>query len=310
MLTGYLYVDKPQAKWNRIIDLIITTIFWCIVITITCLVFFKGTITSIKDLAISLFPPFKDRYWYIVSYVFVYFMIPYLNIFIQTLNKQAYKKFLIIILLLTSVAQTFLRTDLFRLNNGSSALWLCICYLIGAYIRKYEDDFVSNKSKWIKILVVSSIFIDIWWNVVEYLFIKFTGKAHLGTFFMNGYYSLLVVLMSISILVIALSIKPNTNKYDKLILSLSKGMFGVYIIHAHCVLWDEVIQVYLKNIWKIIITYNPLLTFLVTLLGILIIVIVTYILEMIRQYLFKILKINDLLGNLSHKLDDKLPLKV
>lgn len=85
MLTGYLCCDRAKIKSKSVIDLIFTTIIYCLIITGIFYAFNLYDIRSsgIKNLIVSLFPPIKGWYWYINSYILVFFMIPYMNKFFK-----------------------------------------------------------------------------------------------------------------------------------------------------------------------------------------------------------------------------------
>lgn len=160
IMTGYLNCNKRALRWERIIDLLVLVVFWSVIITFILGFLNDNILIGWKDYAVSLFPALKGRYWYITSYVFVYFMIPYLNRFIDTMDKNEFKKFLLVCFILLSIIPTFFQTDFFRANTGSSPLWLVICYFFGAYIRKY--DFRLNRIKCVLGFVILSLFVLFW----------------------------------------------------------------------------------------------------------------------------------------------------
>lgn len=76
----------------------------------------------------------SGKYWYMTSYFFMYLFIPALNSFAEKADKFIFKTVLGCIFVLSSLAY-LIREDSFKLNNGYSALWLAIMYLLGAYMK-------------------------------------------------------------------------------------------------------------------------------------------------------------------------------
>lgn len=146
ILTGFIYISKNQIRNKSIIILLVTAFFWCLCIFVCLKIYCPSIFTSIKIYIAALFPPLIGRYWYLTCYVFLFFCIPYLNFFINLIDKKNMQKFLIILFFYFSLVSTFLHTDFFRIENGYSPFWLIYCYCIGAYINieKVEIDFKSK----------------------------------------------------------------------------------------------------------------------------------------------------------------------
>lgn len=292
ILTGYLNVYKNDYKWNRIIDLLVSVIFWCIVITVI-MGFFSDKMNGVKDYISSLCPPLFDRYWYIVSYIFVYFMMPYLNKFVNSISKDTLKKFLIVILILLSVIPTLGYTDFFRTNTGSSAIWLTTCYLFGAYIRKYGNDYKIKSKKIILFFISISLGILLWWIMIEKITRKIFGRPLLEKIWVQSYCSLPIVIMSLLFFIWIINKKTNDNtKFkEKVIKTIAGGMFDVYIIHSNPAIWDKILSPIINKSAEYIVNQFPLICLMYVIIGILIIVIVTLSLGLLRQFLFRTLKI-------------------
>lgn len=302
ILTGYLNCNKKTLHWNRILDLLVVVAFWSIFITAAFCIYPGRLLAGWKDYMVSLFPALKGRYWYITSYVFVYFMIPYLNYFIESMDKRLFQKFLLVCFVLLSLIPTFGRTDFFRANTGSSPLWLTICYFIGAYLRKF--DVKVNRSKCLAGFIGLSAFI-LGWQLFCVQF--FHGK--LGSAWTGAYYSPLIVIMAI--LFVELFVNGRKESPDKLanvLKWMADGVFGVYIIHAHALLWDKVIQPAITNQMKVLATQNTLICVTRVIVMIAGIVVITLLLDKIREYLFRLCKLDKLEMTVAGKLDAYFPL--
>ena len=289
MITGYLYCNKESVKVNRLVDLLIVTLLWSLIIT--SVLYILGYINGIKEIVVSLFPFLRNRYWYIVCYVFVYLLIPYINRFIHGMSKIEMKRFILITLLLMSVIPTVMITDIFRENTGSSPWWLIECYIIGAYFRKYG---VVNTKKYLYAFLISLSFVLLWWNGLECITIRLFGESKMTMIFFKAYYTIPNVLMSVSIFVFfmchSFSIK---SQIESMIHSLSSKMFGVYIIHSHIFLWERVITHILHRL------YNYSLNVVFVLGCILVLFVICIILECVREYLFKLFKIDRIISKIK-----------
>lgn len=302
ILTGYLNCNKKTLYWNRILDLLVVVVFWSILITIGFYMYPNSLLMGWKAYVVSLFPALKGRYWYITSYVFVYFMIPYLNRFIETMEKRMFEKFLLVCFVLLSIIPTFARTDFFRANTGSSPLWLTICYFIGAYLRKF--DVKLNRGKCVAGFTGISVFILVW-----QLFCMHYFHGRLVNTWTNAYYSPFVIVMA------ALFFELFVNGFVTPLVKMGKGlkwaadgMFGVYIIHAHAQLWDKVIQPTISNQMKMLAT-QKIFVCVAEIVGMIAgIVVVALLLDKIREYLFKLCKFNKLEMRTAEYLDAHFPL--
>ena len=80
LLTGYYYIGK-KFNLRKILSLWGKTLFYCI------LIFTIYSILNLKtNFLNSFFPVFSGAYWFITSYIALYFIMPFLNIAIN--NKQ------------------------------------------------------------------------------------------------------------------------------------------------------------------------------------------------------------------------------
>ena len=185
MLSGYLNIFKEKNKNSRIIELIVITIFYCIIITsIFYCINYKGVQSNgTKEFIYNLIPILDGRYWYLSSYIFLFFLIPYINTFCKSLNKKQFYKLLIILFILLTIIPNILETDVFKIYNGYSPFWLLYCYLVGAYIRLYNIKI--NFPQLIKTLTLVFI-VTFLLNAISRYYIYYTlNRVVLITLFMS-----------------------------------------------------------------------------------------------------------------------------
>ena len=294
MLTGYLYISKEKNTTKSIIKLLLIVFFYCVVITTSAFVFFNKMFISDKRLIVfSLFPALAGRYWYITSYVLMFFMIPYINILLKTINRETFRKLLLILFVLLSVITSFGLKDYFMVNNGYSPFWLIFCYFTGAYIKLYGGFFDFSKPKKC-ILLIFNIFLAL---LLEVIFRKFIGIS----VSFHAYTSPFIYINAI--LIVQLFCEFRLNKVPKkIVLSLSTSSFGVYIIHSHILIYDNLITHRLEWFGNV----NPVL-WLVYFVAINVgIYLICHICELVRSLIFRLLHIESFVEIIGNKLDKKI----
>lgn len=138
MLSGFLGYQKMQQKTFRLIELLLIVCFYSVVITIGFLIFKPEVFDGAKGIIFSLVPALKGRLWYITCYIPLFIFQPYINHLLNILDLNQHKKLCIISNILLGVIPCVLKTDLFKTDNGYSFLWLLVCYISGAYLKRTE----------------------------------------------------------------------------------------------------------------------------------------------------------------------------
>ena len=297
VLSGYLNYKKKNIKHNRIIELIFVTLFYAGIITVVLYVFKLYGFRSFPRIEkiYSLIPSLVGRNWYITCYVFVFFMMPYSNHLIETLSQKKCRNMLIVLFVLLSVlSNIFFQVDFFKANAGYSAIWLLYCYLVGGYLGKYG---LSEKIKKNRIwLLLGFIFAAYILNLVIRIgSYKIYGTVLHSTWFID-YVSPFNLIASLLIVSLFADIKKKSNKFVVLV---SLCTFAVYIIHSHYIIFDYT----LLDIMKFTLTHNIFYILGVFILYLLIIYVGCTIIEIIRIYLFKFLRINKIFDFIGGKLD-------
>ena len=305
ILSGFLSWNKSKIKYSRIIELLSIGFFYSIIITF---VFYYFNLYNIRSMGISiiihsLFPALIGRNWYLTCYTFVFFLMPYLNDFIKNISKNKFKNMLIVLfILLCILPNLFFNTDFFCVMNGYSPFWLMYCYLLGAYIGKYHDkDKVTKK---MILTFVGCIIIAFILNcLVRIITMSLFHELKYPFWFIN-YISPFIVIGSILLVKFFSQLHLTiTNKFLKqFIYYLSFCSFSVYIIHANYLIYDFVINGFMiKYINQSILVF--LLAFFIS---IPLIYLICFMIDLIRIYIFKLFRINQLIDYLGNKLNQLL----
>lgn len=237
LITGY-YQSKSKFQLKKVGNLIMQVWFYNIIInTILYLskaVQYNGkTEYFLKMLFFNL-----DTYWYLKCYFIVYLLSPFLNILIQAIKKEDFKKMIIVIFLCFSIIP-IISLGLFYESNGSTVAQYIFLYFIGAYIRKYDlnNKYFKKFNIKKKRNIYISIFICCWITNVfmHYLLIYLNGIDNTLLTYITSYISMysflynnpLIIIQAISMFLFfgTLSIK------SKLINKISSLTLGVYLIH-------------------------------------------------------------------------------
>ena len=244
MITGFLYVTKDR-HYQSLRKLLITTGIWCLLITVVFFTLGRSYVHGFSDIVYGLIPPLywygkTGGYWYLVSYVFLFMMIPYLNRVTSGMSKSQHKHFLIVLIVLASIIPTVFLRDFFYFNEGYSPFWLIVCYYIGSYIKIYEEDIKLKKGFLILFLFCSAIVALLTKIVITELTNHFLGRTIADNQFIT-YISPFVLANSATMLLLLRNVNVSNRRIQAFIGSLSSAAFSVYIIHCNPLIFNNLI---------------------------------------------------------------------
>lgn len=237
LLTGYYYIGK-KFNLRKILSLWGKTLFYCI------LIFTIYSILNLKtNFLNSFFPVFSGAYWFITSYIALYFIMPFLNIAINKFSQKQCKFLIIFLVILMGVIRIiFNPADLFN----STFMHMIVIYIIGAYIKKYVK-IEPNKQYFIKYVLVAIIFtvaitiLNVLVHIVPKTLDVWIIMANILSYFRN-FINIILVYMAILLFMKFKTINIKSNKLSKLILYISPSVFSIYIIHDNVHLRDMIWQ--------------------------------------------------------------------
>ena len=304
MITGFLYINRTSGSYHTaaIIKLIVTAFFWCVVILVLTLCFFPTLLSGVKSYVYALFPPAKGGktggYWYLTSYTFLFFMIPYINRLLNSLSKRETKVLLTLLLVFFCVAPTIGLRDYFVINEGYSPFWLIFCYMIGAYIKKYGL-FYNTKRYLLPVAFGGNVVL----LLGSKLLIAEITTGVLGHPFAENilitYVSPFILANSVLLLSLFKDINIKKPALQKGILLFSGCAFSVYIIHCNTLVFENWIAGCFSAVGQL-----PCLLMVVCIICIPIaIYLACSCVELIRQKLFRLARIDAALEKLGRRLD-------
>lgn len=108
---------------------------------------------ALLEQMIKSFLPFITRkYWFYSAYVCLLFLSGYIQKFIDCLDREEFKRLLLLLLLLFSVLPTLFYFELIP-DNGKGLVQMLMVYMIGRYIRMYRDIRLPKKAGIVFILL-------------------------------------------------------------------------------------------------------------------------------------------------------------
>lgn len=228
LISGYVWVNA-KYRYRNILELWLQVIFYTVSITALFQIFSPSTVSALEWLK-ALFPIMFNQYWYFSSYTALFLFIPLLNCILKQMEIGQLKRCLGWILFSFSCMQTLFYSDAFGTNDGYSAIWLMILYLLGGYIRRCERCKHSSAA-WVA-LGGYFLCISVTWLsklLIELLTLGILGEVRAGNLFIS-YKSPTILMASICLLLFfeRIRIAP---VLESMIRQLSPLAFGVYLIH-------------------------------------------------------------------------------
>lgn len=224
----------------------------------------------------------------------MYLLLPIINNGIILLNKNIHRNLIISFIFFYTVYNIIsrilgLNSIAEQLNNGYSAMWLIILYIIGAYIGKYK---INKKIKITRVYIFSYLlmywFSFLYTSEITFKLIEF--KIRNPKIFIN-YISPTIIMQSISLIMILSKIDIKNNTIIKIISFLSPLTFSALLIHE--ILFQEKSNK-IKILFDWIIDFkNEILFYKIYGTGVIIYLLCIFI-DYIRSIIFKLLRIRDL----------------
>ena len=296
LLTGYYSIDK-KFNVKKILLLWGKTLLYCIIIFII----FK--ILNLKtNFLNSFFPVLTGQYWFITSYIALYFILPFINIALNKFNQRQCKYLIFFLILLFGIIRTiFNPADLFN----SQYMHMILIYIIGAYMKKYVK-IEKNKQYFIKYVLMTIIFtiaitlLNILVRIVSESLDIWSIIYNILSYFRN-FINIIVIYMAILIFMKFKTLKIKSNWFSKLVIFISSSIFSIYIIHDNVhlrdIIWQKFGMMNFANSWMMI----PYI-----LLVVLIIFTACLLIDLLRRGIYALLKKILVINKAVQKLNEKI----
>ena len=287
IISGYVMWNK-KTNYPKLINLWLQVVFYSLTITVIINFMYPEIITK-SDYIKCFFPIINNTYWYFTAYFGLFLIKPFIDTAIQNMNEEKLKKLFILNVVVFSIIGLVAKG--FVLNKGYSIIWLIVLYIIGAIISKCK---IGSKIGGIKIfwgiiiLILITYLVKIFGsetiNVIKNNFDIIINKDILTSYISP-------TIFGISILLIVGIQKIRFNKLSKKIIEFAAASsFAIYLLNSHYLFTTYIYKgkfTYLTSSGVLTIVKDILLFSLLF-------VIVSILIDKIRIFIFKFLRINEL----------------
>jgi len=217
LISGYVGC-KSKFRISKLISL------WVTVVSINAIIYgityaFSPEIAASYDIMRIFTPLTNDQYWYFTAYMGLLVIMPALNAAVNNIPKKQFGYMLIGCFLFFVLFPSSINKDLFYTHTGYSMLWLCLLYIVGGYLKKY-DILAHIRPLWGLLTYIAMVLITLVLKCNEYAhFVEYTSP----TIFIAG----------LGLFAFFANLKINSAFLKKTIAVLSPATLGVYIIHVN-----------------------------------------------------------------------------
>lgn len=240
LITGYFLITSDAKKhYRKIVPLIAEMFFYSVLIYFGIFMIQQGSIFEaggMKGAIKAIFPFFFGDNWFIIYYILLYMIIPFLNPWLKAMNKKNYTIFVCILLFIWSVIPTL--TGAYDFSHMDFFL---VMYILGAYIRLHIHGKTNYKNQYNLIAGVSVAVVIITSVLIACLISYFTKSNfcfnHLFHFIVEN--SIISVICAVSIFMYF----SNIHFYSKVVNEVAASVLGIYLIHDNAnlrlLLWTK-----------------------------------------------------------------------
>ncbi len=230
LISGYFLVNSELSikYYIKIIPLVFELFFYSIAIWIIMYIT-KSVPISMSQTVRSFFPLFWDN-WYIVFYILLYIIAPFLNPGLKAMSVKRYSLLIFILLTIWSIIPTF-TSYAWKMSNLD---FFVVMYIIGAYIRLHIKDKAKYSNKVNIFICLLSTFI----MLISVPAFDLTGKILKANIFiekavyLHDYNNIVAVIWAISIFLTF----NNILFKNKIINYISASVPGIYLIHENALM--------------------------------------------------------------------------
>lgn len=299
LCSGFVGIQS-KFRYSRIVLLWLQVIFYTLTIALLFSILSPELVT--KDSWFnSFFPIMTGQYWYMTAYFGMFFFIPLLNSIVDTVPRRQMKFFMLAVFVLFCTLPNILQADPFQLNGGYSMLWLCILYIIGGYIQKY-DIIDLMKRRTAAIGFFAAVFFT-WASkiAIERITLHYFAEPEFGSTFLD-YTSPTILLAAICLFIFFAKTEYRNKAVTKIISVFAPAALGVYIIHVNPFLFHH----HLKGFAASFANDNFIIMTIEVLGSAFIIYSICSVIDILRIKLFQLLKISEFCRNIENRIFSKL----
>lgn len=294
LISGYVGLNG-RFRVSNILQIWLQAIFYTVIITVLFAVFLPQTLE--KDSWLGAFLPVSTgQYWYLTAYVAVYLLSPLINAGIRAVSGRVLGGIVIISSILMIVLPGILQINTYVFNNGYSFAWLLYMYIVGGCIKRCG---ILDRITAAKALCCYAGSVLLTWLLKFIIDIgAYMRQAAIAPYKEIGYTAPAVFLSALFLFAVFAKLRIG-GAAEKLIKAFSPLAFGVYLIHTHPLIFNNVIDGAFTG-YAGMEFFLMLPAVLGTALGIFA---VCMVLEKVRQLLFKLLRVKVFTEKIDNKIN-------
>lgn len=295
--TGYLMCTK-SFRLSRLTKLWLTTVFWSVAVSCGFFIFVPES-RSIGEMVSMFLPILRGRYWFFTAYFVTMLVSPVLNAVIRSLSKRQFRLLLAALFVVFGIIPVCsLGNDVMRISGGNHFSWMISLYLIGGYIRMHCPHGGDSRRREYLLGYVLFALCHLAYMVVT----QMVGLGNWSSLFLTNVSPLIVgeaVCLFGFFRTAGGGIRAN-GLCGCVIRFITPGIYAVYIIHVHPkVYWNADLIALLRpwDAWSGIKVLAAMLTAAVGVFA------VCVLLDAVRQWLFRVLRIDWAAEKLSDRVE-------
>mgnify|MGYP003303301743 CR=1 FL=1 len=294
LISGYVGI-KAKFSLSKLFYLWVMVAFYTLLLT--C--FFVWLYPEKNDLQHWLrviFPVTTNQYWYFSAYFLMYFFTPIFNKVVNELEERKLVWLSVVLILIFSVWQIFMETDVCCTEDGYSALWLSVLYILGGTVRRLRHKIQISKKTAIIIYVLG---VSATWGWKA--FFERINYSKVDPNMWINYISPTILFCALGLILYFEQLNISNCFLKRAIILGAPHAFGVYLLHTQ----PYIISIVLPDKFAYLATYSAgYMMFGVIIFAVGIYILCTTI-DMMRSKLFEWIKIKQVLKFIDKTLTDK-----
>lgn len=242
LISGY-FMCKSNMTIRRYCKVFFEIYFYQFVIYIIMLALGYETFGKMRiyHLLFDVFQFANASGYFECSFLIFYLFVPFMNKFINAVNRQEYRRFVLLLLFVFTGMSTFFRNVVIF----GEVFWFMAVYFIGGYLRIYPPEWSKNLKQSVKLLIFSILFSCGFALLVIYKLSEYKFNNIQYAFFVSDANKLGAVLVSVFLFTTFKNLKIG---YSRFINYIASTTFGVLLIHANSnaqrqFMWKDMLHV-------------------------------------------------------------------
>ena len=231
LISGYFMIKTQKRSFIKPMKLIIQVIVFKFGIYFLSIVVGNSTF-SLRHLVSQFIP----NNYFVILYTALYFISPYINIVMRSLDEKQLKRFVFTVFVIFSVyaviadilgnlrGKSFIGLSsigMYGSQNGYTIVNFTLMYIIGAYIKLNEERFKSIRQTKLLLIFGALVGIDMIEEIIKHMLHRTSGSAY-------SYLNPVVILCAATVFLIFRNLKTG---HIPLINVMAKGSFTVFLLH-------------------------------------------------------------------------------